>query len=84
MESCQSYLYRGKCKYGSSCHNSHDKTLVSLSPLHNHPLGPDDASKRKKFFCDNCNKKSKSRWRCTEGCDFDLCVECFEESVKNK
>lgn len=82
MEACQSYLYKGKCKYGESCRNGHEKTLVRLSPLHVHPIGPDDASKRKKFFCDQCNQKSSFRWRCTEGCDYDLCTECFEASIK--
>ena len=75
---CQHWLQTGSCKFGADCRFEHDRTLCrSLPSLHPHPLGPDDASKRKKFFCDCCGEKSRDRWRCTAGCDYDVCVPCF-------
>ena len=77
-KSCEHWLFKGTCKYGDDCKNSHDETLVCMTISHPHPLGPDQASKRKKFFCDICQKKSRERYRCTVGCDFDVCMSCLK------
>ena len=74
---CEHWHRTGACKFGQHCRFSHSTTLARLTSHHAHPLGPDSASKRKKFFCEMCGTKSKERWRCTVGCDFDLCVACF-------
>ena len=74
---CEHWHATGACKFGQRCRFSHSTTLARLTSHHAHPLGPDSSSKRKKFFCDMCGTKSKERWRCTIGCDFDLCVACF-------
>ncbi len=74
---CKHWHATGACKFGAECRFSHTTTLARLTSHHAHPLGPDSASKRKKFFCDVCGTKSKERWRCTVGCDFDLCIACF-------
>ncbi len=77
---CEHWHATGACKFGEDCRFSHSTTLTRLTSHHAHPLGPDSASKRKKFFCDVCGTKSKKRWRCTVGCDFDLCVACFRSA----
>lgn len=80
LEICQHYLQKGKCKYGNECRNSHNiETQAKHTTKHHHLLGPDNASKRKKNFCNHCQKKSKERFRCVEGCDFDLCIFCFNK-----
>lgn len=79
---CEHWLLKGSCKYGESCRFSHQvATLARKVISHAHTLGPDQANKRKKFYCDICQKKSASRYRCTVGCDYDLCVPCFDKSV---
>ena len=79
---CQHWLLKGSCKYDQECRFSHDTpTLARRVTSHPHLLGPDQASKRKKFFCDICQKKSVERFRCTVGCDYDLCVPCFQSSA---
>jgi hypothetical protein len=60
---CQHYLQKGTCKYGSECKLSHAETQAKNTSKHHHLLGPDNASKRKKFFCDHCQKKSSERYR---------------------
>lgn len=50
------------------------------------------ASDRKGYwFCDRCNKDSKKnkdqrgpgkRYRCLEGCNYDLCTECYESHLQ--
>ena len=81
---CEHWLLKGTCKYGEACLMSHDvATLARQVTSHAHLLGPDQSSKRKKFFCDICQKKSAVRYRCTVGCDYDLCVPCFEKSIVN-
>lgn len=77
---CQHFLHKGTCKFGSECRHLHQTTLVRELPLHlhQHPVGPDPASKRKKFFCDICGKKkSQDGYRCVLGCDFDICLACL-------
>ena len=32
---------------------------------------------RKRFFCDVCGVKSNGRYRCVDGCDFDICTDCL-------
>jgi hypothetical protein len=78
-ETCPHYLHAGTCKFGTTCRFAHDRTLAMWAPpLHMHPLGPDDKTKRKRNFCDVCSKKVKGGgWRCTVGCDFDVCKNCF-------
>ena len=81
---CEHWRDKGRCKFGEHCRNAHSETFARFIPdVHKHPLGPDRASKRKKFFCDNCNRKSRERYRCTEGCDFDLCLSCFDRLTKS-
>ena len=78
---CEHWVNRGKCKFGDSCRRSHDAEPLTrtLESVHDHPLGPDDSSKRKKFFCEECGRKrGRVAYRCVEGCDFDLCTDCFK------
>eukprot|EP00941_MAST-03F_sp_MAST-3F-sp1_P002713 g2713.t1 len=65
---CEHFLFKGRCKFGSACRNSHLRTLVRVSSLHKHPLGPDTKASRKKFFCDDCGKKSRQRWSSLKQC----------------
>lgn len=51
-ETCKNWLLKGSCRYGSECRNLHDESLVRMTNKHQHLLGPDNARKRKKFFCD--------------------------------
>mmetsp|Transcript_13588 Transcript_13588/g.20388 ORF Transcript_13588/g.20388 Transcript_13588/m.20388 type:complete len:159 (-) Transcript_13588:188-664(-) len=77
---CRHWLLKGSCRYGSSCRYEHMDSLVRMTNKHHHSLGPDMSSKRKRFFCDCCGLKSKERYRCVDGCDFDLCISCFAAS----
>ena len=78
---CEHWLSKGVCKFGADCRFSHAVTpLAQLTSHHSHPLGPDSSGKRKRFFCDVCGAKAKDRWRCTVGCDFDVCAACFGSS----
>lgn len=78
-ELCPHFVAKGSCRFGSDCRFDHSQTLVRMTPFHKHPLGPDSASKRKKFFCDLCQKKSSNRFRCVVGCDFDICLNCLQQ-----
>ena len=83
IDICGYWYYKGCCRFGDTCRNAHAITLIRITNLHEHPCGPDkiNASKRKKNFCNQCNKKSKGdRYRCVAGCDFDLCYECFNQA----
>lgn len=83
---CPHYLHAGTCKFGHMCRFMHDRTLAMWAlPLHAHPLGPDDKTKRKRNFCDICSKKVKGGgWRCTVGCDFDACKKCFARCAETR
>jgi hypothetical protein len=81
QEPCQHFLLKGSCKFGSQCRRSHEKTLVREVTCHQHLLGPDSTSKRKRFFCNLCGKKRSEGYRCVSGCDYDLCPTCFANSV---
>jgi len=51
-----------------------------VTPLHEHPL--EHSSKATSWRCDSgfgCTS-SLPRWRCTCGCDYDLCGSCVHES----
>ena len=76
---CQHFLHKGTCKFGLECRHLHQTTqCVQVLALHLHPVGPDPASKRKKFFCDICGKKkTQDGYRCVLGCDFDICLACL-------
>jgi hypothetical protein len=53
---------------------------VRIISVHNHPVGPDDSSKRKRHFCDECGRKGAKGYRCVSGCDYDICPGCFDAS----
>ena len=57
MEECSHFVRTGACKYGEECRFAHSHTLAVRVDCHAHPLGPDAATKRKKFFCNECNQK---------------------------
>ena len=85
MPTCEHFLSKGRCKFGASCKDTHDRTLAMCAlSLHPHPLAPElsAAAKRKKRFCDVCEKKMKANggtpYRCATGCDYDLCASCFD------
>ena len=85
MPTCEHFLTKGRCKFGASCKDTHDRTLAMCAfSLHPHPLAPElsAAAKRKKRFCDVCEKKMKANggtpYRCATGCDYDLCANCFD------
>ena len=48
---------------------------------HEHPLALCDGVG---WYCDGCNKSGagKTRYKCTEGCNFDYCGECFAAQGK--
>jgi hypothetical protein len=79
-EVCQHWLLTGQCKFGSECRLLHTPTLARMINAHPHPVGSDTASKRKKFFCDVCGKKGARGYRCVSGCDWDVCVDCFNSA----
>ena len=80
VKPCQHFLVKGFCKFKDQCRYSHTATQVRAISTHPHPLGPDSANKRKKFFCDACGKKGARGYRCVAGCDFDVCPACLEEA----
>merc|ERR1719473_1139285 len=52
--------------------------LETLPPSkHEHPLEKQEASPS--WGCDGCGcaGAGKDRWRCTQGCDFDFCGDCY-------
>jgi len=56
--------------------------LPTLPPSHEHDMVEADGSKGG-WGCDGCGKggdPAGKRFRCTEGCDFDFCGECYEKS----
>lgn len=62
------------------CRNCWVKLASSITAFHAHPLCSDE---RPDNFCDarDCENKGTS-FRCTEGCDFDVCHLCFQASSK--
>jgi len=48
-------------------------------PLHEHPLEKKEGGN---WGCDGCQQSGagKKRYRCTQGCDFDFCGECYEKA----
>jgi len=30
-------------------------------------------------FCDICDEDKKTKWRCADGCDYDVCPQCYSE-----
>mmetsp|Transcript_87333 Transcript_87333/g.219810 ORF Transcript_87333/g.219810 Transcript_87333/m.219810 type:complete len:474 (-) Transcript_87333:212-1633(-) len=61
------------------------RSMVSLEQLppapHEHPMeeAPGDA-----WGCDGCNQSGSQcakRFRCTQGCDFDFCGDCYEKAM---
>ena len=54
--------------------------IRSLPNVHKHALGPDSARSRKRFFCDVCGRKARERYRCVDGCDFDVCIPCLNKA----
>ena len=89
---CRNWAQTGRCRFGSKCRFRHpnanengDAThLLSLPGYHKHPLGPDTKKSRKKFFCDICGQKARDRFRCAEGCDFDVCLQCVTRAESSK
>jgi hypothetical protein len=80
---CTHWLERGTCKFGDACVFDHGvPTLARRLPrLHpQHRVGPDSNASRKHFFCDVCGAKAKLRWRCVEGCDWDICLPCLAKA----
>ena len=46
--------------------------------VHEHPLA-ETARRTTAWTCDmpNCGKSTRPRYRCRNGCDFDLCASCW-------
>jgi len=61
-------------------------SLPALNPTkHEHPLEEKDISGN--WGCDGCNCSGESaskRWRCSQGCDFDFCDECYKKSQEKQ
>lgn len=65
-----------------------------LTPLHAHPMRPYGGSCKYDFLavqspsvtCDECGKThlNHSWWNCAYGCNYDLCLECFEGAKNGK
>merc|ERR1740117_154956 len=53
------------------------KHQAQLGPSCNqlHLLKPDP---KRRNFCDKCGERGTA-YRCPEGCDFDVCVPCYDE-----
>merc|ERR1712118_422308 len=52
--------------------------MPKLPPAkHEHPLEKSDRATG--WGCDGCgcSGEGKERWRCTQGCDFDFCGDCY-------
>jgi len=60
--------------------------LPALNPSkHEHPLEGKDPEGR--WVCDGCNcpgASASKRYRCTQGCDFDLCDKCHAKTEKKQ
>jgi len=55
--------------------------LESLPPAaHEHPMKEAEGDR---WGCDGCNQSGggKKRYRCTQGCDFDYCGDCYEKAA---
>lgn len=60
-----------------------DKPDMKKNSLHIHSLV--NSEQIKFWMCDLCGNKNKDiRWRCNEGCDYDLCGTCFALGIEEK
>eukprot|EP00747_Dinoflagellata_sp_TGD_P225881 gnl/TRDRNA2_/TRDRNA2_99656_c0_seq2.p1 gnl/TRDRNA2_/TRDRNA2_99656_c0~~gnl/TRDRNA2_/TRDRNA2_99656_c0_seq2.p1 ORF type:complete len:222 (-),score=39.11 gnl/TRDRNA2_/TRDRNA2_99656_c0_seq2:12-677(-) len=60
------------------------KNYSPEAKFHAHPLEVVPVQRGERWKCDGCgksgsSKKAITRYRCTQGCDFDLCDICFAE-----
>jgi len=49
---------------------------------HEHPLEKKEEGSGGGWGCDGCGQsgQGKERWRCSQGCDFDFCGDCYNKS----
>lgn len=60
-------------------------SMPALAPAeHEHPLEKSDRTSG--WGCDGCGQsgEGKDRYRCTQGCDYDLCGDCLEKQKAGK
>ncbi|KAF1773863.1 Mib-herc2 [Phytophthora cactorum] len=78
---------RGKHKQGTSGSSDAKSGVETLSALHSHTVTL--CSSKTSWMCDggmsNCfGDNAAKRYRCTSGCDFDLCESCLFATVIDK
>ena len=75
------------CRVGSGAsetgwnQSQKEKVTTGVHSSHPHPLSSSD--RHSAWRCDVCSDKVAAlmRFRCTEGCDYDVCAMCWSEGV---